>query len=117
MIAATLNDNAHTTTDQGIQTAEAATLADQIIARRPLFAGATDAEADQLADAEEANLCTLATTSGALADKARVLLATNLLRYISPSVGEWRLLESLLRGLAAQSPTAAPSVEQDAALI
>jgi hypothetical protein len=115
MVADTLNDTAHTTTGQGTQTA--ATLADQIIARRPLFNGATDTEADRLADAEEADLCALATAPGAYVEKATALLATHMLRYITPSFGEWRVLESLLTELAAPTPVRETVTEADAALI
>lgn len=99
MIAANNEPTATANTNQGTQTGAA--LADQIIARRAMFEIANDVEADRLADEEEGDLCSLATARGALAGKARVLLATNMLRYISPSFGEWRVLESLLRELAA----------------
>jgi hypothetical protein len=103
MIAANNEPTAITATDQGIQT-DAATLAERILARRPLFKDATisDAEADQLASADEADLCQLAAKPGALAEKARVLLTTGVPRY-TPSFGEWRVLKSVLAELAAQS--------------
>ena len=55
-------------------TPEATTIAERILARRPLFEDATvsDAEADRLALAGETDLCALATASSALAEKARV---------------------------------------------
>jgi hypothetical protein len=100
---ATVNNDATATAPADQDTQTAATIAERILARRPLFKDATvsDTEADRLADAEEADLCALATAPGALAGKARVLLATNLLRHVSPSFGEWRVLESLLNELAA----------------
>jgi hypothetical protein len=100
MIAANENDTAPTTTDHDTRTA---ILAERILARRPLFEDATvsDAEADRLALAGETDLCALATASSALAEKARVPLATKVLHYISPPAGAWRVLESLLKDLAA----------------
>jgi hypothetical protein len=85
-------------------TPEATTIAERILARRPLFKdfSVSDTEADRLASAEEADLCSLATAARAYAEKAKALLATQLLHNISPSVGEWRVLESLLGELAAQ---------------
>jgi hypothetical protein len=116
MHQATQTDSATAATDQDTIT-DAANLAERILARRPLFNGATDAEADRLADAEEADLCALATTPGAYVEKATALLATNLLRYITPSFGEWRVLESLLKGLAEPAQKHMTATEADAVLI
>jgi hypothetical protein len=80
----------------------------RIIARRKRFKGAAvpDTEVDRLASADETDLHALAATPGEPRLKAKVLAATGFLVHTSPSDGEWAVLRSLMKELAA-SPNVA----------